>query len=480
MKLLQHLTGYMPVSLAKGLVGFGSVYVFTRLLGGEDYGRYVLMFAYISLLHTLTLSWAEASGFRFAGKALEENDLPGHYRTGLSLITRSLVLTGVGIGIMAILFRDDPQYLKILPWLFIASVVNTFCQFALEAHRAHQRVRRYAFAETSRVLLGFVAGAGIAYLFDFGASAPFIGIFIGGLALLTIEGPWLAKQAKGGTLDAARTKAWLMFGGPVAAAMVLDILLSVSDRFLINYFLDEVSVGAYAAGYGVADRPVLMICAWAALGASPILMSAYEREGKDAASVAAEGLVRMILFLGLPAAIGLALVAEPLAEAAISAELSAQAAKTIPFIAFSGLLNGLLIHYVSESFQLVRRTDQRALLMTVPVVVNIALNLMLIPRFGIMGAVYATVISYGVAVLLLGAFGRRLLKLPVPFMEIVRVLFAALCMWPVLHILPDLGSWPELFVKSIAGATIYMLVAVLVNAGGARDLLKSRLNRAAA
>ena len=477
MKLLKHLRGYMPVSLANGLVGFGSVFVFTRLLGGEDYGRYAILFSCMALLHTFTLTWVEAAGFRFAGRALEEGDLPGHYRTGLSLILRSLILTAIGIGVLAVIFRNDPTYLIVLPWLFIVNAVVTFGQFALEAHRAHQRVGRYTLAQTSRILLGFFAGAAIAYFADFGAAAPFMGLLVGGLVLLGREGPWLLKQAKGGQLRAARSKAWLIFGVPVAAAMVLDILLAVSDRFLIKFYLDEMAVGAYAAGYGVADKPVLMICAWAALGASPLLMAAYEEEGEAAAGKAASDLFRMILFLGLPAAVGLALVAEPLAEAVISEDLRVTAAKIIPFIAFSGLLNGLLIHYVSESFQLVRRTDQRALLMIVPVIVNLVLNVVLIQRIGVMGAVYATVISYGLGVLLLGAFGRRLLRLPVPLGEILKVGIAALAMWPVLSVMPDLGSWAELLLKSLAGGTIYMLVAVLLNAGGSRDLLKAWLNR---
>jgi O-antigen/teichoic acid export membrane protein len=476
MKLLDHLKGYMPVSLANGLVGFGSVFVFTRLLGGDDYGRYALLFSCMALLHTFTLTWVEAAGFRFAGKALEEGDLPGHYRTGLSLIVKSLILTALGVGVLAILFRDDPSYLNILPWLFVVNAVVTFGQFALEAHRAHQRVGRYALAQTSRILIGFLAGAALAYFADFGAAAPFMGLLVGGLVLLSREGPWLLKQAQGGKLQPARSRAWLAFGIPVAAAMVLDILLASSDRFLIKFFLDEMAVGAYAAGYGVADRPVLMICAWAALGASPLLMEAYEKEGGTAAGKAAGELFRMILFLGLPAAVGLALVANPLAEAAISEDLRQEAAEIIPFIAFSGLLNGLLIHYVSESFQLVRRTDQRAVLMIVPVLANLALNIVLIPRLGVMGAVYATVISYGLAVLLLGVFGRRLLYLPVPLGEIFKVVIAALAMWPVLSVMPNLGSWAELLLKSFAGGTIYMLVAVLLNAGGSRDLLRTRLN----
>jgi len=333
MKLLKHLTGYMPVSLANGLVGFAGVYVFTRLLGADEYGRYALLFSIHALIHTLTLSWAEAASFRFAGHAVEAGDLPGHYRTALNLVSRSLLLTALGIGLVALYFRDDPAYLEVLPWLFALALASTFGQVALEAHRAHQRVGRYSFAQTGRIVLGFLAGALVALLTGLGATAPFVGLLFGALFVLFREGPWLLKQARGGKTNPTRNRAWLKFGIPVAGALALDILLSVSDRFLIKYFIDEAAVGAYAAGYGVADKPVLI-------------------KGKAAASKAAEGMFRTILLLGVPAAVGLALVAEPLAEATISKDLGAQAAQIIPFIAIAGLLNGLLIHYVSEGFQL--------------------------------------------------------------------------------------------------------------------------------
>ena len=477
MKLMRHLTGYLPVSLANGLVGFGSVYVFTRLLGGEDFGRYALLYSYLALLHTLTLTWVEAAGYRFAGSAKEEGDLPGHYRTGVSLLFRSLLAMALGIGALAFLFRNDPAYLHVLPWLFALITVSSFGQLALEAHRAHQRVSRYAMTETSRIVFGFLAGVAVAYFIGLGPAAPFVGMLFGSTLVILREGPWLAREAKGGELTRARSKAWFTFGVPVAGAMVLDILLSVTDRFLIEHFIDELAVGAYAAGYGVADKPVLMICAWAALGASPLMMAAYEEEGKAAASKAAGDLFRAILLLGLPAAVGLALVAQPLAEAAIDAELSAQSAEIIPFIAFSGLLNGLLIHYVSESFQLTRRTGLRAMLMIAPVVANIILNVVLLPKFGVMGAVYATVASYGLAVILLGSVGRGLLRLPIGVVDIVKVGLAALSMWPVIYAMPDLGSWPELILKVIAGGTIYCLVAVLLNAAGARAMLANLRHR---
>ena len=476
MKLLRHLLGYMPVNIANGLVGLGSIYIFTRLLGGEDYGRYALMFSAMTLVHTFTLTWAEAAGYRFAGKAVADGTLPDYFRSGLVLLSRSLFLASLGVYIVWLLFADDPAYRRIIPWLLAVICVDTLVRFALESHRASQRVSRFALSETSRIVIGFFAGVLLAWQFGLGAAAPFIGFLVGGLVVLAREGPWLLRQAKGGRHRRENTRAWLAYGVPIAGALVLDIILSVSDRFLINYFLDEFAVGAYAAGYGVADKPVLMLCAWASMAASPLLMAAYETKGSAAAGEAAKGLINTVLLVGLPAAVGLALVAEPLAEAVVSEDLRVQAAQIIPFIAFAGLLNGLLIYYVSESFQLVKRTDLRAGLMAIPAGANILLNLYLLPPFGLMGAVYATVASYAIGVLVLGFVGRRLLSFPVPLMDTFKVGLACLAMWPVIHVMPEWGSWAELFLKAIAGGVVYVLVVFLLDASGVRAMLKERIS----
>ena len=45
MKLLRHLAGYLPVQVANGIAAFGGVFVYTRLLDPDEYGRYALMFS---------------------------------------------------------------------------------------------------------------------------------------------------------------------------------------------------------------------------------------------------------------------------------------------------------------------------------------------------------------------------------------------------------------------------------------------------
>jgi O-antigen/teichoic acid export membrane protein len=474
MKLLSHLAGYLPVNIASGVASFGGVYVFTRLLGASEYGIYALMLSVLALIHTISLTWVEAANYRFTGQAVERGELPDHYRTALGLMMRSIA----GALVLALLVwwavRDMPGYREIAPWIAVLLPINTVVQMALESHKAGQRVGRYAAVETFRLLAGFGLGALFCWALDWGPAAPFMGLAVAGALMALFEGPWLLKAAKGGVAQAPTRTAWVRYGLPIAAALVLDILLSASDRFLIAWIIDEAAVGAYAAGYGVADKTVLLICAWAAMAGSPLVMAAYESGGPDGARAEAAGLARTLLLIGMPAAAGLAMVAEPLAGAMIGEAVREKAQTIIPWIAFAGLMNGFLIYYFSEAFQLAHKTGQRALLMIVPAGANILLNLILLPRFDIMGAVWATLASYAIGIILLGWVGRRHVALPVPLLDVAKVAAACLAMWPVIHIMPDLGPWPSLFLKAAAGGLVYVIAAFALDAGGARAFVRNR------
>ncbi|WP_353256202.1 lipopolysaccharide biosynthesis protein [Hyphomonas sp.] len=471
MNLGRYLAGYLPLNLASGLASFGAVYVFTRLLSAEQYGVYALMIWTLGMIHTVTLTWVEAAAYRFTAEAEAKGNLADHYRTALSLIFKSLGLALAVAAMVWFTLRDAPLYAATMPWIAVLLPLNVVIQVALQAHKAGLRVERYVFTESFRLLMGFLLGALAAWYFGLGSAAPFIGMVMAAGLMALREGKWLLEAAKGGQTSPAREKAWVGYGVPVAAALLLDLVVAGIDRPMIAALMTdgEAAVGVYAAGYGLADKTVLLLCAWAAMAGGPLLLAAYERGGPQAATEQAQGFIRMLLFVGVPAAVGIALVARPLGEA-----LREEAIPILPYIAFSGLLNGLTIHYFAHAFQLVHRTREGVLLMLVPAVLKIVLNLILIPQIGLMGAVYSTLISYASGVAVLALFGRRHVALPLPPGDLLRIGLAALAMWPVIALLPDIGGWAELILKAGAGALVYAAAALVLDAGGVRTLVRNR------
>ena len=167
-------------------------------------------------------------------------------------------------------------------------------------------------------------------------------------------------------------------------------MLASTDRFLLAAFLDEAAVGAYHAGYSLANRTLDVLFIWLGAAGGPALVMALERGGREALKVAAREQAAIFALVALPAAAGLALVARPLAEVMIGEQLRDLAAAITPWIALAALLAGITTYYFHQAFTLGRRTGWLLGAMAVPAGANVVLNLLLIPSFGVMGAAWAT------------------------------------------------------------------------------------------
>jgi O-antigen/teichoic acid export membrane protein len=180
----------------------------------------------------------------------------------------------------------------------------------------------------------------------------------------------------------------------------------------------------------------------------------------------------LMLALALPACVGLALVAKPLTEVMVGPALAQGAAAVTPWIATSALFAGLTTYYTHQAFTLGRRTGLLLLAMAIPAALNIALNLVLIPRLGLTGALVATTASYGVGLAASILLGRLAQPLPLPWNALARAGLAAAAMGVVVANLPSLGGVLELALKAGVGALVYGLAAFLLDVADVRTRTK--------
>lgn len=471
--LSRHLAGYLPLQIAQAIAGFGAIAALTRILTPEEFGRYALCLAILGIAHSAVLLWVESAALRFLSAAREKGEEPDHFRTLLWLHLGALAVFAVGAG-LAILLIPDPSWKAALGAALAGAFARSGLKIALETRRAEGQVGRVTIVESTHVLLGFGLGVMLAAWSGLGAAGPFVGMAAAAILCLALEGPAIVARARGGKADSGRAKAYAAYGLPIAGAIVLDLALSTSDRFLIAAFLGEAATGAYAAGYQLGNRPIEILMLWAVTASSPLLMAAWERGGADAVRVIARQTFTAMVAVGAPAAVGVALVAKPFAELLVGPELRAEAAMIAPWTAASALMSGLMIHYFSESFQLVRRTDLRALMVAIPALANIGLNLVLIPSYGLLGAVAATVAAYAIGLVVMAVAGRRFVALPVDLEVIVKTAVGCAAMAGAVLLLPSPGGIVELLAKAVVGAGVYGVAAFALDLGGVRRLARAR------
>ncbi len=472
--LWRHLLGYLPVNIAQALAGFGGIFLLTRLLSPEDYGRYGLAFAVMTFFHSVLFTWMEAAMARFYARAEANHSLKDHLASAyVSLAAFSVI--GAVLGGIAISFLPLPTDFKtILGFALAAAILRAALNLTMQARRAAREVNRYSLIEFFHISMGFGLGIMLVAATDLRAAGPFAGMAVAAGIALAFDLPHMLVRAKGGRASMQNLKVFALYGLPISLSLVLEYALSTGDRFLIAGYLGTASVGIYTAGYGLANRTLDVIFVWAGMAAAPLTIAALEHGGMEDARAMARKAFGYMALLTFPAATGLALVAVPLATIMTGPAFRAQAATIIPWIALAGLMNGIMTYYLHEAFTLSKRTGVMAAVMAFPALLNIALNMLLLPRLGLQGAVIATVIAYFAGMVLSAMIGRRYFPLPLPYGAAAKTIMACAVMAAGILLVPWPSEWPAtalLMAQASLGALLYGIAAFAFNLADCRDLV---------
>ena len=355
----------------------------------------------------------------------------------------------IGAGLATILFRSSAKLVQ-------------------ERRRAAGDVRAAALLDVVMTAGGFAIGAGLA-IAGFGGALALVGLGAAAAVCLIFALPGELRQARGGAYEPARARMYASYGTPVALSLIFALVLASTDRFLIAAYLNETSVGVYQAGYSLANRTLDVMFIWLGMAGGPAAIAALERGGKAALHQTAREQAGFMVALALPAAVGLALVARPLADVMVGERLRDGAAQVTPWIAASAFFAGVTTYYFHTAFTLARRTGLLLLAMAVPAAANVALCLILIPRFGLQGALWATLASYGLGAIASFSLGRRAIALPVPWETLAKAALAAAAMALAVQAIPAIGGALELAAKAGVGALVYSLAAYALDICGARS-----------
>jgi O-antigen/teichoic acid export membrane protein len=198
----------------------------------------------------------------------------------------------------------------------------------------------------------------------------------------------------------------------------------------------------------------------------------------------------LMLAVLLPAAVGIAMVAPALARLCVAPDYVEPVSSLISWMAVAAFLLNFRANYVDHGFHLGNTTGRLTVVITVMAVVNLAGDLLLIPRYGALGAAQASIIA-GVVAMIHGVIAARSsIILPFPKAEIAKIVLATLAMgvflWPFGDATAEIMAhrarpWSivlsvgVLLIEVGGGAAVFGIVAVGLNVLNLRTLIRARL-----
>jgi O-antigen/teichoic acid export membrane protein len=248
---------------------------------------------------------------------------------------------------------------------------------------------------------------------------------------------------------------WFGKGLPFALTFVLTILYFRIDQPLVYALRSHTEAGWYGAAYKPFEA--LLFIPMTFLSVVFPVLSIYYRERRDELLDTIGRFYKALLLIGWPMGVGMFVLAHPLIDVL---RLYPESEKAFRILALA-----LALAFVNNAFIGALNASDRQSSFTWAagwsLLVNIGLNLILIPTVGFVGASWATVateIALGVAAWTMTA--RHLGRVPVLSLS-WRVILAGLVMGVVIFPLQSVGGW-LIAVPICVGVAVYAAAVLLL------------------
>ena len=466
--LLRHSLQYLAARGLPGLVNFAALFIYTRLLNQADYGRYALVIAGISMVGTIVFQWQRLVLARWLPV---HKDDPRRFLGEMLYVFALLSLVTLLVGAIFAVFATDPvwQWLLVLATLLL--VVHSWVEFNLILASTQLDPGRYGRVLGSKTLIALLVGTGLAWV-GLGTFGPLLGLLAGCLLAILFYGRQEWRGIVPRRPEKTEFQEHLHYGLPLILTFALGWIISSSDRVLIGWLLHVEAVGQYAVGYDLAQQSLGMLLAIVQVAAYPLAVAALEKQGKSAAVEQIRHNGELIMGIALSSAVGMAVLA-PQISGLVGLEFRESTMRLLPVIAFGAAIGGIKAFHFDLAFHLGKNSRGLVVCTAITALSNIGLNLLLIPRFGIEGAAYATLFSYVLGVSLSAWMGRRLFNMPPALAIWLRACVVSLAVALGATIGGKLGlGFGGLLAGVVLGGSFGLAVGCIINLAGGKFVKK--------
>lgn len=395
-KLLNKILLYSLGKIIPALFGIVGITVFTRLLGEKNFGIFSLIITAITFLRAVLFEWLDRAWLRYFsnGNSLDMELRNSVYRFILKYILFQSVFGFILINYVPIPGFDDQLKLMALVILLLEGGY----QFILIQKVARKSSRVYTLYSILYSSVKFILAFILITYWGFQVGGMLAGIIIAGALIILINTRFIWSRRddyfKVGKNSRSTLSPFIRYGLPWSVMSFATIILAQGDRFILNYYINPETVGIYAANYNLVNVSIQLITAVVVMVAYPPIMASFDTV--DNQNIVSGSLIRKYVSLYflfvIPAGVFLSLYAKPILGLFLSSSFNTMSGYIYLIIIGSGFYG--LTHLSYKTFELSRNINKLIFLCGLATLLNIGLNIVWIPKFGIFGAALATCLSF--------------------------------------------------------------------------------------
>lgn len=392
--LATHFLRYSLGSMLVMLAGVVSFPVMARLL---DYTQYGLLGIFDSVLLVL------AAVFKIGGQHAALRFYP--HRGGVGALAgygaNQILIPFLGScvlwAIAMLVFAAAPQLAHYAHhaagWLALGSLLPAiWISMVAALMMAQERSELNVLVNAGSRWLNVAAVLGIVYFVSRTAAGVYAGRLAVEVSVAAALAAWVWRQKipmHWRDRDWVQVFAGVRYGVPLMANEIAVILLVTVDRLMLQGFTGSTTaVGIYSVGASLALQVSVMLHAALNVSYFQVSIRQFETEGADAVVRTKRRVLNVLVYVVVAAMAGLLAVGRD-AFLLLAGPTKAESVPVFVILCMMFVAGGL-VDLCTSGLPLYKRSMTVLALSALAAAVNVVLNVFLIPRFGVMGAVYAT------------------------------------------------------------------------------------------
>jgi O-antigen/teichoic acid export membrane protein len=409
-ELARHSAIYGVGSLVSRFIAVLLLPIYTRYLTPADYGLIETLIALSAILVVLLAAGVKTAFFRFY---FDMKDRAGQLRVIRTSFWFTMAMATAGLVVGLLLAGPISQFLfgttshaDLVRASFVGLWAHVNYEQVTSLFRVEQRSVAYLIATLINLGLTVAATLLLVVYWDVGPIGVIVGNFTGTLIVYVGLLAYRREQL-GLEWDRGLLREMNRFGMPLVPSALFLWALNFSDRFFLVRLSGPKEVGLYSIGVRMASGIILLLAAFRTAWPAFAYSIEDDREAKRTYSFVLTYIVVVTSWMAL----GLGVLA-PWLVRLLTTPSFYSAERVVAPLAFAAAAFGAYI-VVVIGIGRARKTQSNWLITGAACVVNVGLNLLLIPPYGMIGAAIATIGAY--AVLFVGMSWRAQRVYPVPY-----------------------------------------------------------------
>ncbi len=450
------------------LTGLITLSVLTKSYDSELYGIWAQVHVTIGLLTTFLALQFNIASVRF----LAAKESKKERRLILGTMFWTIVTLCIVIFIISLLLRQNLsmlifgnlKYVLFIPLIFIGASMEALFLFFISYIRSQRRIKRLSLIRITLFIIKmlsviFLSLAGFDLIWivisTIIITALFVSIFFG-IIIREIGFPNFSYRG---------LKSYLTYSIPQIPKELLNWVINSSDRYLIVYFLGLSQTGIYHVSYSLG---LTISFVYISLGfvLFPTLTKSWEKKELSKVRNYFETTMKFYLLLSIPSVVGISILSQTLLQILATSEYVV--GKIFIFIIASGVVFYGIYHINAYLIYLKKNQVWWIFLNIFGASANVSINIVLIPRIGIIGAAISTLVSFIILGIATTFWARKVIKYKISFKFLLKIIIASLIMGLCINSIKT-DNIISVILTMIIGVAIYFLGLFIMRSFSPQD-----------